>query len=71
MKTKLYRFEVTGRGAFPVDMLRYDSCYPSGTISASDILGTDLRTVSFYFHRKPTVARWDSFNWGCELLEEI
>ena len=71
MKTKLYRFEVSGRGAFPVDMLRYDICYPSGCISAADLLGDHQRTISFDSTKEPTVLRWNSFNWSCEIMEEV
>ena len=28
MTTNFFHFEVTGRGEFPWDMLRYDSCWP-------------------------------------------
>lgn len=67
-------FEVTGRGEFPVDMLRYDGCWPVDGVDASNILGgqdAPLRTVKLMSMRdrkdwQPTVARWQSFLWGCE-----
>jgi hypothetical protein len=31
---KTVRFTVRGRGQFPFDMLRYDSCYPQSGIDA-------------------------------------
>jgi hypothetical protein len=71
---KLYRFDTYGRGAFPFDMLRYDSCYPAGVISSGNLVVEDqdeMRTVSLYSTRKPTVARWNSFGWGCDIAEEI
>jgi len=34
MTTYYTDFEVTGRGGFPYDMLRYDRCYPTDTLSA-------------------------------------
>ena len=29
------RFEVIGSGAFPVDMLRYDQCYPASEVDSA------------------------------------
>lgn len=61
-------FQVTGTGAFPVDMLRYDLCWPATGSDSTDIQSSHLpsRTV----HRidlkglkLPTAARWASFGW--------
>ena len=69
-------FTVTGRGPFPLDMLRYDSAWPVDT--------TDARAIEASFdpnlnsgeprarrwtvrlnsadRQTPTRGRWDSFN---------
>ncbi len=68
-------FTVEGRGAFPFDMLRYDSCHP---VSGEDAAGLDyspaialpatqrqVRLIMYSGIRnpKPTFGRWDSFGW--------
>lgn len=71
---KLHYWTVTGAGAFPDDMLRYDQCsvIPSdvevaeGTTAAWGHLrdwSLPLRTVTCVGPRKPTGARWASFGW--------
>ncbi len=61
MKTK--RFTVEGFGAFPVDMLRYDACYPADSVSATLINGRGRRAVNLRSYREPTIGRWNSFMW--------
>lgn len=61
-------FTVEGCGAFPVDMLRYDGCFPVDTADANamvDEVGRrKIKLRSYQFHAGvPTVARWESFNW--------
>lgn len=78
---RTYRFIVTGFIQFPLDMLRYDSCWPDGQ--------DDVATIQHTFdveHRKiqhrgqkpfevalsscspdPTKARWESFGWRVKL----
>jgi|APSaa5957512622_1039677.scaffolds.fasta_scaffold63508_2 hypothetical protein len=75
----MYRttFEVTGRGSFPLDMLRYDQCFPSDTGSANNMARSgehdapqhDLPVVILCHDHAdpewgPTFARWASFGWG-------
>jgi len=75
-------------GTFPMDMLRYDGCYPEGSEDASKI-GENLqlldtargpedypekwviRLVRFVETKKcePTVGRWRSFGWDCEVVK--
>jgi len=78
-----YEFEVQGRYPFPTDMLRYDACFPlhPGDVDRinAGIVGPEvhaplrerpvftIRLVSYL--KEPTVDRWRSFGWGCELLE--
>lgn len=71
---KVYETEVTveGRGAFPVDMMRYDTCYPATESDANAIresfadpsgvtrVRLNRRSVS---DREPQYARWESFGW--------
>jgi hypothetical protein len=69
----IYEYFVTGRGAFPFDMLRYDSCWPA---SSEDAAKLDMqfanaehayrqhRSIRMRSYREPTVERWSSFNWS-------
>lgn len=72
-KEKLHYFVVEGTGTFPVDMLRYDSCWPlyeSGAKSAYNILTPESlkdraqpRQVALMSRKPPMRARWQSFGW--------
>lgn len=68
------KFKVTGALPFPVDMLRYDSCYPRTEADSLAITHTfDARsgavTVeveklhSQKWNGHPTIGRWESFSW--------
>lgn len=64
----LYFYKVTGGGAFPFDMLRYDAAWPSTTQDASKLVEDDStpfkkREVTLQSYREPTVDRWKSFAW--------
>ena len=65
----LYRheFTVSGRDTFPVDMLRYDACWPDTSESAIQLLSEDTRAVMLVCWRPklwvPTIGRWQSFGW--------
>lgn len=72
---KHWKFEVRGRGRFPVDMLRYDGAFPSRSEDARAVEETfevpspaakeiEIPTIRLEsaFHA-PTVARWRSFGW--------
>jgi hypothetical protein len=72
---KLYNYKVTGNGQFPLDMLRYDSCFPGDPdavsklcIDRKDPFFKEPRTVKVTGCAKPTVARWASFGWTVEAL---
>ena len=67
-------FQVEGRGEFPIDMLRYDACYPNTEEDAGLIAMSDHRphqnqiriVISRLVGAKntpPTVGRWASFGW--------
>lgn len=71
---KTVTFTVTGRGRFPLDMLRYDACWPVTGDDASKLDSSDydpadrlprrvtLRTAS----GQPECARWSSFGWSVD-----
>ncbi len=76
---KMYEYYVTGRGTFPYDMLRYDSCWPATGVDASK-MDTDFlppahrlhsRSIKLRSYKTPTIDRWSSFTWsvGTENLE--
>ncbi len=66
---------VKGRGRFPTDMLRYDSCCPAtesdsyevdrerDVIFSSTVRTILLRRFTLEPNREPTVGRWNSFGW--------
>lgn len=68
------RFTVRGIGKFPIDMLRYDSCYPATGedtqwIESERAAGNGSRELMLE-HRShgsrtwtPTFGRWQSFGW--------
>lgn len=73
-----YTYKVRGRGAFPVDMLRYDCAWPNDsrdliniTIHHGEEDYNEQRVVSLRSHREPTAARWTSFGWTVTNVETI
>jgi hypothetical protein len=70
----IIEYQVMGHGTFPVDMLRYDTSYPSK--NPESIFQPSMwnepdftpRTVTLH-HREshagwtPTIDRWKSFGW--------
>ena len=74
-KVFVHRLIVSGSGQFPVDMLRYDSCYPADTESAVAMISDhrdqnylDMRDIELTSLSEkgwtPTVGRWNSFGWS-------
>ena len=69
------KFTVTGHGAFPVDMLRYDACHPYTPQDVSNIEGNDVTRLVTLIHNatgrgwRPTDGRWDSFGWDVSDVE--
>jgi len=71
--SKRYEYWVTGFGEFPLDMLRYDSCWPA---TGSDVSGLNRpeidpfkptrkpRSVLLRSYNAPTIERWSSFQWS-------
>lgn len=65
-----HTFTVKGRGHFPFDMLRYDSCFPEAQVDVSNVshpsMNEDREICLGTFQHKgwePTIGRWDSFLW--------
>lgn len=69
---KTYMFSVSGAGSFPLDMLRYDCCFPNSPDDAANMHAKirGNRTVTL-IRNAATVAdamnvtegRWASFGW--------
>lgn len=75
MKEKYREIEVSGRGVFPFDMLRYGQCYPVTTTDAFNIEpeSRERRTVKLATHcnalqLQSTVERFRSFLWTAEIV---
>lgn len=69
-KVYITTFIVEGRGQFPTDMLRYDTCVPNTSADATAIDNAgyqEPRTVELRRYSSvngpPTIARWNSFYW--------
>jgi hypothetical protein len=71
MRCEVKTFIATGKGPFPVDMLRYDQCWPTYTQDATEIFGLQKRGVMLTTINKfaPTHGRWESFGWVVEERE--
>lgn len=64
-----YKFSVRGSVALPIDMLRYDQCWPATEVDAKRAAAS-IRfetegsvTIELRGPRRPTLARWESFGW--------
>lgn len=72
-KARYYEFIVSGQGAFPFDMLRYDAAYPAGAegvAAISMVSGAhgvrvigDINVRLATMVRPPCEVRWASFGW--------
>ena len=69
-------FTVRGNGYFPIDMLRYDTCFPKTTEAAQRLIHpaafeepdelVEVQLGVFHKHKNHhglTPARWLSFGW--------
>lgn len=64
---KLRTFTVEGTGDFPIDMLRYDACWPATPTDSAVIQykNTERRVVLEMMSSFPnTPKRWESFGWA-------
>ena len=65
----LNTFTVAGKGTFPLDMLRYDQCWPKAPKDADEIKSEgesfrSARTVTLQSWKgEATAARWSSYGW--------
>jgi hypothetical protein len=72
---RIYTFTVLGEGPFPVDMLRYDLCYPKSQSDSGEIERSykrslrDEHRVTLVSSKHPTEERWGSFGWLLESVE--
>ncbi len=61
-KRRWYRIAVIGAGQFPIDMLRYDKCWPAAGVLEVDgperIVVIESRSEGYW-----TPDRWSSFGW--------
>lgn len=75
------KFAVSGRGVFPIDMLRYDACWPlrGEDVHQIELPSTELRNTqdriiwlktSGRVDPRPTKARWASFGWHVITIEK-
>ena len=62
-------FTVSGKGTFPLDMLRYDQCWPKTPKDADEIktegeAHRTARTITLQTWKdEPTTSRWSSYGW--------
>jgi hypothetical protein len=67
--SRMYRFTVVGGTSFPIDMLRYDDCWPASERDAGLIERMirhehkGIEEVALRGLCHPTEARWESFMW--------
>ena len=64
-KNSWCKFTVQGSKDFPLDMLRYDACYPATSEDAINLAAKDSRKVTLIstMITDPTAGRWNSFGW--------
>lgn len=73
-------FTAIGSGIFPIDMLRYDECYPVTSMDANAIAESIDQDTRYNEVRRirlrgsmrfgPTVRRWESFGFTIEDIRE-
>lgn len=59
---KLYKQRFKGNGGFPIDMLRYDECWPA-TADDAVAITMDQDYVTVMGTNRFTIDRWKSFGW--------
>ena len=69
------RFDVEGRGTFPMDMLRFDRCFPISHEASRnmepDITSTRVVQLEAVSPRGLiTPERWQSFGWTVTLIND-
>jgi hypothetical protein len=72
---RVYTFTVAGNDQFPVDMLRYDLCYPKTETDSHEMERSfrsrerSIRRLTLVSSKHPTEERWGSFGWAIESIE--
>ena len=72
---RVYTITVVGNDQFPVDMMRYDLCYPKREVDSHEIERSFYprehkeRRIVLASPKAPTEARWGSFGWLVESVE--
>jgi hypothetical protein len=72
---RVWTFVVHGDDQFPIDMLRYDLCYPKSETDSHEIERSFRprehgdRRVTLVSSKHPTEERWGSFGWAVESVE--
>ena len=76
MANKVFTIEVSGRGTFPYDMLRYGSCWPADTEAARhmepDAKERRTLTLNVYGNAAGLIGiceRFRSFLWSAEIIK--
>lgn len=64
-KNSWCKFTVEGSRNFPLDMLRYDACYPATSEDAIKLAAMEARKITLIstMIAEPTAGRWNSFGW--------
>lgn len=66
---------VVGSGRFPIDMLRYDRCFPYREEDTNTIQNSREERPVVIERRAPnpmfTPERWESFGWTLRLFMEV
>lgn len=74
-KPNRWKYTVQGVGCFPVDMLRYDCCWPRTQDDVANMIdllhNTNHGPVEMIGIRPPTVARWNSFLYKVTNIESF
>lgn len=66
-------FTVEGIGEFPIDMLRYDQCWPVDAQAVRNItFDSGRRTVKLAtnLYYSPNANRWESFGWKVKTVDK-
>ncbi len=65
-KSQRVRFAVSGEGGFPIDMLRFDECWPASQVDSTRIAEESVmrRTVRLRSDKTPNEQRWKSYGWS-------
>jgi hypothetical protein len=73
--TRMIRFRVIGKNTFPIDMLRYDQCWPmnpeciGNIVDSISLMEYPVTTYELCSYKAPTVARWNTFAFGCRVVD--